>query len=151
MKNVRKEIMVPVKKVLIKIGSAVLAGDDGLDIAIIQQLADEIAGLKDEGYQIIIVTSGAIASGKHRMGIAGPLKSIPQKQAAAAIGQGRLMRVYANAFDPASREAARALTSRLRRRVKRRARNSVPVATTRIWNKCGAPETSRMVGAPAKA
>ena len=90
--------MVPVKKVLIKIGSAVLAGDDGLDIAIIQQLADEIAGLKDEGYQIIIVTSGAIASGKHRMGIAGPLKSIPQKQAAAAIGQGRLMRVYANAF-----------------------------------------------------
>ena len=98
MKNVRKEIMVPVKKVLIKIGSAVLAGDDGLDIAIIQQLADEIAGLKDEGYQIIIVTSGAIASGKHRMGIAGPLKSIPQKQAAAAIGQGRLMRVYANAF-----------------------------------------------------
>ena len=98
MKNVRKEIMVPVKKVLIKIGSAVLAGDDGLDIVIIQQLADEIAGLKDEGYQIIIVTSGAIASGKHRMGIAGPLKSIPQKQAAAAIGQGRLMRVYANAF-----------------------------------------------------
>ena len=98
MKNVRKEIMVPVKKVLIKIGSAVLAGDDGLDIAIIQQFADEIAGLKDEGYQIIIVTSGAIASGKHRMGIAGPLKSIPQKQAAAAIGQGRLMRVYANAF-----------------------------------------------------
>src|SRR3990170_1353916 len=98
MKNVRKEIMVPVKKVLIKIGSAVLAGDDGLDIVIIQQLVDEIAVLKDEGYQIIIVTSGAIASGKHRMGIAGPLKSIPQKQAAAAIGQGRLMRVYANAF-----------------------------------------------------
>lgn len=98
MKNVKKEIMLPVKKVLIKIGSAVLAGDDGLDIAIIQQLVDEIAGLKEEGYQIIIVTSGAIASGKHRMGIAGPLKSIPQKQAAAAIGQGRLMRVYANAF-----------------------------------------------------
>ena len=44
MKNVRKEIMVPVKKVLIKIGSAVLAGEDGLDIAVIQQLADEKIG-----------------------------------------------------------------------------------------------------------
>ena len=94
----RKELLGRVKKVLIKIGSAVLTGADGLDLAIIEQLVAEMAGLKNKGYQIIIVTSGAIASGKHRMGITGPLKSIPQKQAAAAIGQGRLMRVYANAF-----------------------------------------------------
>jgi glutamate 5-kinase len=95
---VRKNILAPVKKVLIKIGSAVLTGEDGLDLGIIEQLVEEIARLKDQGYQVILVTSGAIASGKHRMGITGPLKSIPQKQAAAAIGQGRLMRVYANAF-----------------------------------------------------
>ncbi len=98
MNNLRRDILSPVKKVLIKIGSAVLTGSDGLDLVIIQQLVDEMARLKDKGYQIIIVTSGAIASGKHRIGIAGPLKSIPQKQAAAAIGQGRLMRVYAQAF-----------------------------------------------------
>ncbi len=94
----RKEILKDVKKVLIKIGSAVLTGDNGLDLDIIEQLVDDMVDLKKRGYHIVIVTSGAIASGKHRMGISGPLKSMPQKQAAAAIGQGRLMRVYSNAF-----------------------------------------------------
>lgn len=94
----RKEILVNVKRVLIKIGSAVLTGEDGLDLHIIEQLVDEIAQLTKEGRQIVIVTSGAIASGKHRMGITGKLKNMPQKQAAAAIGQSRLMRVYSNSF-----------------------------------------------------
>ena len=98
MTNIRKSTLQHVKKVIIKIGSAVLTGEDGLDLQIIEQLVDEIAELTKQGYQIVVVTSGAIASGKHRMGIAGPLKSMPQKQAAAAIGQGRLMRVYSNAF-----------------------------------------------------
>ena len=98
MTSVRKSTLQNVKKVLIKIGSAVLTGKDGLDLQIIEQLVDEIADLTKRGYQVVIVTSGAIASGKHRMGIPGPLKSMPQKQAAAAIGQGRLMRVYSNAF-----------------------------------------------------
>ncbi|MCK9196749.1 MAG: glutamate 5-kinase [Syntrophales bacterium] len=94
----RKEILKDVKKVLIKVGSAVLTGDNGLDLNIIEQLVDDMVDLKKRGYHIVIVTSGAIASGKHRMGINGSLKSMPQKQAAAAIGQGRLMRVYSNAF-----------------------------------------------------
>ena len=94
----RKEIFKDVKKILIKIGSAVLTGDNGLHLHIIEQLVEEIVDLKKRGYHIVIVTSGAIASGKHRMGLTGPLKSMPQKQAAAAIGQGRLMRVYSNAF-----------------------------------------------------
>ncbi|MBM4271533.1 MAG: glutamate 5-kinase [Deltaproteobacteria bacterium] len=95
---IRKKILANVKKVLVKIGSAVLTGEEGLDLNIIEQLVDEIAQLTKQGYQIVIVTSGAIASGKHRMGITGRLKSMPQKQAAAAIGQSRLMRVYSNAF-----------------------------------------------------
>jgi glutamate 5-kinase len=98
MTSIRKSALQHVKKVLIKIGSAVLTGTDGLDLQIIEQLVDEIAELTKKGYQVVVVTSGAIASGKHRMGISGPLKSMPQKQAAAAIGQGRLMRVYSNAF-----------------------------------------------------
>ncbi|MFA4916227.1 MAG: glutamate 5-kinase [Syntrophales bacterium] len=87
-----------VKRVIIKIGSAVLTGEDGLDLTIIEQLVDEIVQLRKKGCQVVIVTSGAIASGKHRMGIRGELKNMPEKQAAAAIGQGRLMRVYSNAF-----------------------------------------------------
>jgi glutamate 5-kinase len=94
----RKETLGNVRKVLIKIGSAVLTGEDGLDLTIIEQLVDDIAALRERGCQVVLVSSGAIASGKHRLGIEGRLKSIPQKQAAAAVGQGRLMRVYSNAF-----------------------------------------------------
>lgn len=98
MAQARKEIFDKTKRVLVKIGSAVLTGEDGLDLHIIEQLVEEIVNLRNRGKQVVIVTSGAIASGKHRLGISGPLKSMPQKQAAAAIGQSRLMRVYSNAF-----------------------------------------------------
>jgi glutamate 5-kinase len=94
----RKEVLKDVKIILIKIGSAVLTGENGLDLNIIEQLVDDVVDLKKRGYQVVMVTSGAIASGKHRMGITGLLKTMPQKQAAAAIGQSRLMRVYSNAF-----------------------------------------------------
>lgn len=94
----RKEILLNVKRVLIKIGTGVLTGQDGLDLDIIKQLVDEIAELTKKGYQIVVISSGAIASGMQKMGFAGKHKSIPQKQAAAAIGQGRLMRVYSDAF-----------------------------------------------------
>jgi len=94
----RKEQLANVRKILVKVGSAVLTGEEGLDLNIIEQLVGDIAALRERGCQVILVSSGAIASGKHRMGIEGKLKSIPQKQAAAAVGQGRLMRVYSNAF-----------------------------------------------------
>ncbi len=98
MNTVRKEVLDSVRRVVVKIGSAVVTGEDGIDRDIIEQLVGEVAALIGRGCQVVIVTSGAIASGKHRMGITTPLKSMPQKQAAAAIGQGRLMRVYSNAF-----------------------------------------------------
>ena len=96
--NIRQEILKGIKKVVIKIGSAVLTGKEGLDLQIIDQTVDEISDLIKKGYHIVLVSSGAIASGKHRLGISGPLKTLPQKQAAAAVGQGRLMRVYSNSF-----------------------------------------------------
>jgi glutamate 5-kinase len=94
----RKGQLANVRRILVKVGSAVLTGEDGLDLNIIEQLVGDIAALRERGCQVVLVSSGAIASGKHRMGIEGKLKSIPQKQAAAAVGQGRLMRVYSTAF-----------------------------------------------------
>jgi len=99
MNNIRLETLACAKKILIKIGSAVLTGADGLDLKIIDALAQEMCDLTRRGFSIVLVTSGAIASGKHRLNIAGKLKSIPEKQAAAAVGQGRLMRVYSKAFE----------------------------------------------------
>ena len=99
MNDIRQETIAHVKKILVKIGSAVLTGAEGLDLKIINALVREMSDLSHKGYSIVIVTSGAIASGKHRLNITGKLKSIPEKQAAAAIGQGRLMRVYSKAFE----------------------------------------------------
>ena len=99
MKNIRQETMAHIKTILIKVGSAVLTGADGLDLKIIDSLVVEMTELARQGYAVVLVTSGAIASGKNRMGIAGKLKSMPEKQAAAAIGQGRLMRAYSKSFE----------------------------------------------------
>ena len=99
MNDIRQETIAHVKKILVKIGSAVLTGAEGLDLKIIDALVREMSDLSGQGYSIVLVTSGAIASGKHRLNITGKLKSIPEKQAAAAVGQGRLMRVYSKAFE----------------------------------------------------
>lgn len=99
MDNLRLATLAHTKKILIKIGSAVLTGTDGLDLKIIDSLVAEMSGLVRQGYSVVLVTSGAIASGKHRLNITGKLKSIPEKQAAAAVGQGRLMRVYSKSFE----------------------------------------------------
>lgn len=99
MKNIRQETLAHAKKILIKVGSAVLTGKDGLDLKVIDAFVKDMSNLVKEGYSIVLVTSGAIVSGKHRMKITDKLKSIPEKQAAAAIGQGRLMRIYSKSFE----------------------------------------------------
>ncbi|KQC08405.1 MAG: gamma-glutamyl kinase [Smithella sp. SDB] len=99
MKNIRQNVLANTKTILIKVGSAVLTGSDGLDLKIIDSLVREMSDLAEAGYSIVLVTSGAIASGKHRLKITENLKSMPEKQAAAAIGQGRLMRVYSKSFE----------------------------------------------------
>jgi glutamate 5-kinase len=99
MKNIRQDVLANAKTILIKVGSAVLTGSDGLDLKIIDSLVSDMSSLVQKGYSVVLVTSGAIVSGKHRMNITESLKSIPEKQAAAAIGQGRLMRVYSKSFE----------------------------------------------------
>ena len=99
MNDIRLETIAPAKKILIKIGSAVLTGTDGLDLKSVGSLVQEMCDLTRRGHSIVLVTSGAIASGRHRLGAAGKPKSIPEKQAFAAVGQGRLMRVYSKAFE----------------------------------------------------
>ncbi|MBN1830376.1 MAG: glutamate 5-kinase [Deltaproteobacteria bacterium] len=98
MEELRKTILKNTKRVLVKVGSGVLTGKEGLDLEIIEGFVNDIAEISRSGHQFVLVSSGAIASGKHRMGFTGKLYSLPQKQALAAIGQGRLMRVYSNAF-----------------------------------------------------
>jgi len=95
----RKALIKGIKKIVIKIGSAVLTDNGVLHRPAIARLADDIAFLKKKGYQTAIVSSGAIASGVGKMGLNRKPVTIPQKQAVAAIGQGSLMYAYEEAFN----------------------------------------------------
>ena len=86
-------------RIVIKIGTSLLAPPaGGVHTRRFSQLAREIAGLLDDGRQVILVSSGAVGLGVRRMGAAARPESIPEKQAAAAIGQIDLCRRYERAF-----------------------------------------------------
>jgi glutamate 5-kinase len=67
-------------------------------LGIINRLCDEISMLREQGRQVVIVSSGAIASGIRKVGLREIPKTIPQKQAAAAVGQGSLIQAYEEGF-----------------------------------------------------
>jgi glutamate 5-kinase len=84
---------------VVKVGSGLIASAGaGLDAKLIASLADELAGLVSERKEIALVSSGAIVSGVARLGLARRPRSIPEKQAAAAVGQSALMWHYEQAF-----------------------------------------------------
>ena len=96
-----------------KIGSRVLTReDDLLDPAFMHDLAAQVAELRQQGREVVIVTSGAIACGRGELGLLERPRTIPQKQAAAAIGQTRLMRAYEDAFADNGLKTAQVLLTR---------------------------------------
>jgi glutamate 5-kinase len=91
--------MAKFKTIVVKIGSSTLTNKAGnLDTANLRRIADEIAKNKKSGKNIVIVTSGAIVTGSERLRFNKKPRSIPEKQAAAAVGQSILMKEYAKAF-----------------------------------------------------
>jgi glutamate 5-kinase len=97
----RTKIFSRCRRILIKVGSAVVTGPKGLDRVMIHRLSDQIAELRGRGARmdVLVVSSGAVASGMHKMGLTERPRTIPQKQAAAAVGQGALMEAWEAAFD----------------------------------------------------
>jgi len=95
----RKEYLKDVKRVVVKIGTSSITENDRISFVKIFKFASEIAQLKKNGYEVIIVTSGAISSGAGLLGLKRDKLSIPQKQALAAVGQTILMDEYRQAFD----------------------------------------------------
>ena len=80
---------------VVKIGSTVVASrTSGVNQKRIAAISDELAWLMETGREVVVVTSGAVASGMGRLGLTERPKSIELKQAAAAVGQSALMRMY---------------------------------------------------------
>ncbi|WP_116367532.1 glutamate 5-kinase [Parahaliea mediterranea] len=84
---------------VVKVGSALLTNDGrGLDPAVIGQLVDQLAALRQRGCEVVLVSSGAVAAGIVRLGWSGRPSALHDLQAAAAVGQSVLVQSYENAF-----------------------------------------------------
>jgi glutamate 5-kinase len=109
MKDLRKAILKKARRIVVKVGSAVVAAPpvDGLDI--FGRLASEIKALKESGREVAVVSSGAIALGVRKLGLKERPVAIPERQAVAAVGQGSLMAAYDSAFSVAGGHVAQVL------------------------------------------
>jgi len=98
--------------IVIKVGSSSLTDPKGkLDLKNLQRIVAEIADLIKNKKQVILVTSGSIVCGAEKLGLGKP-KTIPEKQAAAAVGQSRLMRQYEKGFEAFGITVAQVLLTR---------------------------------------
>lgn len=94
----KREILPHVRRIVIKVGSTIVSDGQGINRDRLRRLVDEVHVLT-EHYEVIVVSSGAVAAGRARLGLKERPKTIPQKQAAAAVGQIGLMALYEEYFD----------------------------------------------------
>ena len=88
------------KRVVVKIGSNVLTQEDGLpDIARIKNITGQIAGLRKKGVEVILVSSGAVASGRSLITVPDRTDAIAARQLLAAVGQVKLINTYSGLFE----------------------------------------------------
>jgi glutamate 5-kinase len=100
------------RRIVVKVGSSILTAAGAVRARVFTELIRQVADLTDEGRQVVIVSSGAIAMGAHRLGWKHPGRSIPEKQAAAAVGQIALMERYRTGFARRQRQVAQVLVTR---------------------------------------
>jgi glutamate 5-kinase len=87
------------RRIVVKLGTNLLtAGTDRLDLEVMSSLVGQIARLIEQGKEVIVVSSGAIACGLHRLGDPKERKDIPFRQVLASVGQTYLMRAYEELF-----------------------------------------------------
>ena len=106
----RQTLFDQAKRVVIKVGSAVLTDHEGLNQPVIESLARQISFLSSTGREVILVSSGAVAAGRQRLGVSRQRRGgLKVKQALAAIGQGLLMQAYEQAFAVHRQQVAQVL------------------------------------------
>ncbi|MBL8115603.1 MAG: glutamate 5-kinase, partial [Acidobacteria bacterium] len=98
------------RRIVVKAGTNVVMQDDGgLALSRLYGLIESVARLRHAGREVLVVSSGAVGLGTMRLGLPARPKTLAAKQAAAAVGQGRLMALYADAFEKLGLVAAQVL------------------------------------------
>jgi glutamate 5-kinase len=107
-----REVARRARRIVVKVGSSVLTSDGTLRRGVFGSIARQAATLADQGREVVIVSSGAIALGSRALGWRGPRRSIPELQAAAAIGQITLFEIYQKRFARHGRHVGQVLVTR---------------------------------------
>ncbi len=107
--NDKQRLLKRVRRAVIKIGSSILSGRAGINRTRLRSLADDICALHRRGIELLVVSSGAVAAGMARLGLQERPKTVPQRQAAAAVGQIDLMALYEEYFALHSTQVAQIL------------------------------------------
>lgn len=103
----------PYRRIVAKFGTRLLTGgSDHLNKDIMSNLVAQVSRLHEQRAELIIVSSGAIASGRHKLGLTKKIKGIPYKQVLASVGQSRLMNIYEQLFGQHHITVAQALLTK---------------------------------------
>ncbi len=106
----RQTLFDKAQRIVVKVGSAVLTGENGLDPVVIGNIARDLSFLHNTGREVILVSSGAVAAGRKKIAIDnGMVLGLKEKQALAAIGQSSLMQAYDAAFSAFGKNSAQVL------------------------------------------
>jgi glutamate 5-kinase len=106
------------RRIVVKLGTGLLtSGSERLDADVMSRLAEQVAGLRKQKVDIILVTSGAIAAGRERLASAGgvatePRRDMPFRQVLASVGQSYLMQTYDRLFREHDTVVAQTLLTR---------------------------------------
>jgi glutamate 5-kinase len=101
------------KRIVAKFGTDLLTGGtDHFDQPVISGLVAQIAYLHQQGRELLVVSSGAIAAGRQKLGLTRKIRGIPFRQVMASVGQSRLMNTYEQLFDEHGIKVAQALLTK---------------------------------------
>ncbi|MGB9885980.1 MAG: glutamate 5-kinase [Moorellales bacterium] len=107
------ESLTKTKRLVVKVGTSILAYPDGrLNLFRLERLVRELAAVANSGREVVLVTSGAVGTGMGRLGWTKKPRTLPEKQAAAAVGQGILMHIYEKLFAEYGQVVAQVLLTR---------------------------------------
>lgn len=120
-----------IKRLVLKVGSSLLADPKhGINMLMVQHLAEHIQQLQIRGIEVCLVSSGAVALGRVQLGWIGKPLSVHEKQAAAAVGQPMLMHAYKQAFSELGMVVAQMLLTKDDLRHRRRYLNASNTSKT---------------------
>ena len=134
--NRREEILENIQKIVVKVGTSTLTKEDGnLNIEKIKKIVAELSNLSNKGYDVVLVTSGAVGAGMGKLGLTEHPKTLSEKQALASVGQVALTHLYQLLFQEYGKIIGQLLLTRGDFSDRRRYLNARNVCNTLLKNK----------------